>query len=84
MNLLMNWRDGKVREQKRRYTAYDGKVYDVSLAGTCLTQCHGSKDDFCDRCHIYAGVPAPDCWGCHISPPAASTATAAITAGGAR
>ncbi|RPJ22882.1 MAG: hypothetical protein EHM35_17820 [Planctomycetaceae bacterium] len=84
MDLLMDWRDGKVREQQRRYTAFDGKVYDVNLTSTCLTQCHGSKDDFCDRCHVYAGVPAPDCWGCHTSPPAASKATAAGTAGGTR
>jgi hypothetical protein len=84
MDLLMEWRDGKVRKQQRRYTAYDGKVYDVSLTKTCLTQCHGSKDEFCDRCHAFAGVPAPDCWGCHTSPPAESTALAAATAGGGR
>jgi len=84
MDLLMEWRDGKVREQQRRYTAYDGKVYDVNLTKTCLTQCHGSKDEFCDRCHAYAGIAAPDCWGCHTSPPAESTRTAAATAGGER
>lgn len=84
MDLLMAWRDGKVREQRRRYTAYDGTVYDVSLTKTCLNQCHGSKADFCDRCHAYAGVPAPDCWGCHTSPPAESTRTASASAGGGR
>jgi len=84
MDLLLGWRDGKVREQRRKYTAYDGKIYDVSLTRTCLMQCHGSKEKFCDRCHAYAGVSAPDCWKCHTSPPADATAMAAATAGGER
>lgn len=84
MELLMEWRDAKVREEQRRYTAYDGKVYAISLTKTCLTQCHGSRKEFCDRCHSYAGVPAPNCWGCHTSPPAAASAMAGATAGGAR
>ena len=83
MELLMSWRDAKVRGQERRYTAYDGKVYPISLTGTCLTQCHGSKDEFCDRCHSYAGVSAPDCWGCHTSPPPRMR-MAAAHAGGTR
>ena len=83
MELLMSWRDAKVRGEARRYTARDGKVYAISLTGTCLTQCHGSKDEFCDRCHSYAGVSALNCWGCHASPPP-RTRMAAALAGGAR
>ena len=59
MELLMKWRDAKVRGRQRNYTAYDGAVYAISLSGACLTKCHGSKDEFCDRCHVYAGVPTP-------------------------
>lgn len=81
MELLMAWRDGKVRRQERHYTAHDGTVYNVSLTGTCLTQCHGSKDKFCDSCHEYAGVSAPNCWGCHTSPPAEPAKMAAAAAG---
>ena len=83
MELLMNWRDAKVRGSERRYTAYDGKVYAVSLTKTCLQQCHGSKDEFCDKCHAFAGVTMPYCWDCHTSPQAIKTAQAA-SAGGAR
>jgi len=68
MDLLMAWRSGKVRHQKREFTAYNGKVYRVSLTNTCLG-CHGSKKEFCDRCHAYAGVPSLVCWKCHASPP---------------
>ena len=84
MELLMAWRDGKVRKHERHYTAADGTVYNVSLTGTCLTQCHGSKEKFCDRCHEYAGVSAPNCWGCHTSPPAEPGGVAAVAAGGMR
>ncbi|MBT0651438.1 sulfate reduction electron transfer complex DsrMKJOP subunit DsrJ [Geomobilimonas luticola] len=81
MELLVAWRDGKVRRQERHYTARDGTVYNVSLTGTCLTQCHGSKEKFCDSCHEYAGVSAPNCWGCHTSPPAEPAKMAAAAAG---
>jgi hypothetical protein len=82
MELLMNWRDTRVREHQRQYNAYDGKVYTISLTKTCLTQCHGSRDKFCDRCHSYAGVPAPSCWNCHTSPPADPSSISIATAGG--
>jgi hypothetical protein len=65
MKLLAAWRDGAVREGNRTYTAADGKVYEISLTGTCL-ECH-SKEQFCDRCHDYAGAK-PRCWSCHIIP----------------
>jgi len=66
MRLLNDWRDSVVREGKRTYTAADGKIYEISLTGTCL-KCHSNKDQFCDRCHDYAGAK-PACWNCHIIP----------------
>jgi hypothetical protein len=66
MKLLNAWRDGVVREGKRTYTAADGRVFRVSLTGTCL-ECHSNKGQFCDRCHDYAGSK-PNCWNCHIIP----------------
>jgi len=84
MELLMNWRDARVRDQQRHYTAYNGKTYTISLSKTCLTQCHGSKDKFCDQCHSYAGISAPSCWKCHTSPPAGTTAVSTADAGGRR
>ena len=79
MELLMAWRDGKVRRQQRTYLAFDGKSYPVSLSATCLNQCHGGdQEQFCARCHAYAGVPAPDCWRCHVAP----VKTVALVTGG--
>lgn len=66
MRLLNDWRDSVVREGKRTYTAADGKIYEISLTGTCL-KCHSNKEQFCDRCHDYAGAK-PACWNCHIIP----------------
>jgi [DsrC]-trisulfide reductase subunit J len=71
MQLLLNWREDVVRRGDRRYVAFNGKVYDKSLTGTCLG-CH-SKHQFCDRCHEYSGVSGPYCWNCHADP---QTATA--------
>jgi len=65
MQFLIQWREEAVRQGTRTYTAADGKVYQVSLTGTCLG-CH-SKQDFCDRCHNYAAVK-PVCWDCHVDP----------------
>ncbi len=65
MQLLQQWQRDVVRGQRRQYVAYNGKTYDKSLTGTCLTQCHGSREEFCVRCHNYSGVPALDCWQCH-------------------
>lgn len=84
MELLKKWRDAKVRDSRRDYRSFDGTHYVVSLSGTCLTQCHGSADEFCARCHTYAGVPATDCWHCHTSPPSGSIGLAGATGGGAR
>ena len=66
MKLLLAWRDEVVRQGHHTYTAVDGKVYNMSLSGTCL-RCHNKKD-FCDRCHSYAGVSTPYCWNCHVDP----------------
>lgn len=66
MRLLNAWRDGAVREGKRQYTTTDGKVVTVSLSGTCL-KCHSNYEEFCNRCHNYAGAK-PKCFSCHIIP----------------
>jgi len=64
--LLVTWREDVVRRGDRGYVAYDGRHYEKSLTGTCLT-CHDDKAKFCDRCHDYAGAK-PNCWSCHIIP----------------
>ena len=66
MKLLADWRDRAVREGQRSYQARNGKVYTVSLTGTCL-KCHSNKAQFCDRCHDYVSAK-PNCWDCHIIP----------------
>ncbi len=64
MSLLVSWREDVVRRGQRQWTASDGRHYEKSLVRTCL-KCHGSKVDFCDRCHVYAGV-SPACTDCHV------------------
>ncbi len=66
MQLLLRWRRDVVRLDERRYVAPGGTVYQRSLTGTCLG-CH-NKEQFCDRCHAYAGVSGPYCWNCHNQP----------------
>jgi [DsrC]-trisulfide reductase subunit J len=66
MKLLVEWRQEVVRDNQWKYVAYNGKVYDISLVGTCL-KCH-DRQEFCERCHTYAGVRTPDCWSCHVDP----------------
>lgn len=66
MKMLNAWRDEVVREGRRIYTAKDGRVYEKSLTGTCLS-CHSNKERFCDRCHNYVGAK-PSCFSCHIIP----------------
>jgi hypothetical protein len=68
MQLLLNWRDGRVRRGIRTYTAFDGRSYTIALSGTCLGKCHENKADFCDRCHNYVGVQGPYCMDCHVDP----------------
>jgi hypothetical protein len=66
MELLDTWRQAVVREGESLYVASDRKQYRMSLSNTCLN-CHSNKDQFCDRCHNYAGVK-PACWTCHVVP----------------
>lgn len=66
MQILAGWREDVVRRGDRRYVTFDGRVYGKSLARTCLG-CH-NKEQFCDRCHAYAGVAEPYCWNCHHAP----------------
>jgi hypothetical protein len=68
MQLLVDWRENRVRRDIREYTAFNGKSYSIDLTGTCLTQCHTAKSEFCDRCHTYMGVGEPYCMECHIDP----------------
>ena len=57
MELLIQWRDGAVREHQLRYTAYNGKSYKISLTSTCLGQCHGKQEGVLRSAAIqYAGV----------------------------
>jgi hypothetical protein len=66
MVLLKDWQDAAVRTGTRTFTTADGRVFPMSLTGTCLRACHTDKSKFCDRCHDYAHV-APTCWNCHVS-----------------
>lgn len=66
MQMLIQWRQDVVRHGQRRFVAFDGKVYDRNLTHTCLG-CH-NRQQFCDRCHTYAGVSTPSCWSCHSEP----------------
>lgn len=75
MVFLQGWRDGKVRQGRHQQVTADGRSFEVSLS-TCLSQCHGSAEEFCIRCHDYAGVPAVGCWRCHVSPPKGSPVAA--------
>ncbi len=65
MQMLIQWREEAVRQGIRTFTTADGRVYRISLTGTCLG-CH-DKQGFCDRCHNYAAVK-PVCWDCHVDP----------------
>ncbi len=75
MKLLMDWREGAVRDGRLTYASYTGKSYRVNLSATCLTQCHTKKDEFCDRCHNYAAVSGPYCWDCHVDPASLARST---------
>ena len=68
MQLLLDWRENKVRRDVRVYNTSDGRSFSVALTGTCLAQCHNKKAEFCDRCHSYVGVQGPYCMDCHVDP----------------
>ncbi|MBM3790556.1 MAG: cytochrome C [Acidobacteria bacterium] len=82
MDLLIQWRDEVVRNNRRDYTAFNGRTFNMSLTGTCLKQCHTSKADFCDRCHNYSGVKSPYCWDCHVDPATVEPASQAALRSG--
>jgi hypothetical protein len=70
MQLLNTWRTDVVRNGLRVYVAADGKQYNMSLQNECM-KCHSNKTQFCDQCHVYAGLElgsVPYCWTCHIAP----------------
>lgn len=70
MNLLDDWRDLVVRENKRFYYVDGDLIYingvpmEMSLTKSCMT-CHNNKAEFCDQCHNYLDVN-PYCWDCHV------------------
>ena len=66
MELLIEWRDQALRENKRIYVASDGKKWETSLQNTCMA-CHSNKAEFCDKCHDANSVN-PYCWDCHVIP----------------
>ncbi len=66
MQLLNEWRDSVVRQEKRVYVNSEGKTHTISLQNTCM-KCHSNKKKFCDECHNYMAVK-PYCWDCHIAP----------------
>lgn len=66
MELLIEWRDQALRQEKRVYVASTGKEYETSLQKTCLA-CHTDYDNFCKKCHDQNAVE-PYCWDCHIQP----------------
>ena len=66
MQLLNNWRNSVVREEKRIFINDSGKSFKMSLTDTCM-DCHSEKAEFCDKCHNYTSV-TPYCWDCHIDP----------------
>jgi hypothetical protein len=68
MRFLLVWRDTAIRSGNREYVSARGAHFTISLTNTCLTQCHGARADFCDRCHNYAAV-TPSCWDCHRDAP---------------
>lgn len=66
MQLLIDWREGVVRDGDLVHVGADGKTWDKSLSNGCM-KCHSNKEEFCDRCHDYAQVK-PNCWDCHTVP----------------
>jgi hypothetical protein len=65
--LLSEWRNSVVRQgMTRQYTSKTyGTKCEMSLTKTCI-QCHGSAQEFCDKCHSYVNVSL-NCWGCHLN-----------------
>jgi hypothetical protein len=66
MQLLDQWREEVVRNERRTYINSKGEPFNMSLTNTCL-DCHSNKTEFCDACHNYTSV-RPYCWDCHNIP----------------
>ncbi len=66
MQILNQWRDMALREEKREYVASNNKVWEVSLQNTCM-KCHSNYAEFCDKCHVANSVSIY-CWDCHVLP----------------
>ena len=66
MSILNDWRYEVVRTVKVDFKSASGKVFDMSLTNTCLN-CHNDTEQFCDKCHNYAGV-STYCFDCHVEP----------------
>jgi len=64
MQMLIDWREGVVRNGNREFINPGGKKFTVSLSNTCM-ECHSNKTQFCDQCHNFVAV-TPNCWGCHL------------------
>jgi len=63
MRLLNAWRNAVVRDDLIIYTSSRGERFEMNLDTTCLG-CHGAREQFCTRCHLYNNVHPP-CWACH-------------------
>lgn len=71
MQLLDEWRDEVLRDDKREMVVVEGKEYLKGLQMACM-QCHSNKEKFCDNCHTYVSVN-PYCWDCHLTPKEAAS-----------
>ena len=82
MVLLIEWREGVIRDGDTSLIEINGKPYAKSLTKTCM-QCHSDREAFCYNCHQYANAlpawPARNnmtgelgvrCWNCHVQPEA--------------
>ena len=80
MELLLQWREGVVRQGDVSRVEINDQSYAKSLTETCMA-CHTDRQKFCYRCHQYANTlpawPARDssvaqggirCWNCHLQP----------------
>jgi hypothetical protein len=69
MQLLKEWNSAIPNHGPERLMelAQDDN-WNGDLTLSCLT-CHTKKENFCDRCHSYAGVDLDRyCWQCHTNP----------------
>lgn len=64
MELLNQWRDEVVRDGDDQPVEVSGQMVAKSLTRGCMS-CHGSRQNFCAKCHEYANVH-PTCWECHV------------------